>query len=471
MSVKQQNIMYKKLAKIFIAFVLLCSFTQKVKAQADDEDNHYKGLLANGFDSLQKWSVHFQFTDVWQTHPPFNAQYTGKNSLLTNSENAMSVTSTLYFGRKLWKNASFFIDPEIAGGRGLSSVFGMAGASNGETFRVGSPAPALYMARCFFEQHIALRKSKTEHIDNDQNKISSNIPESRITITVGKFSLADFFDDNAYSHDPRTEFMNWSLMDNGAWDYPANTRGYTWGATVELIEPGYAVRLSTAMVPKNANGPNFDTHIQQANGNTAEFEKKFKIKNHAGNLRFLGYANFSSAPSYTDATNALKKGDSSLVPVVSGQVPGIRYGALKYGFGISFNQELTKNVGIFARASWNNGQTATWAFTPIDQSASAGIRIRGDIIKRHDDIFGLAFVANGASIAHRDYLNAGGYDFMLGDGKLPHYGLEQIIETFYKVKLVNWLWVTADYQLVMNPAYNKDRGPASIFSIRTHVEF
>jgi len=462
---------YKKLLKIVIAFVLLGSFTQKIWAQGNDEDNHYKGLLANGFDSLQKWSVHFQFTDVWQTHPPFNAQYTGKNSLLTNSENAMSVTSTLYFGRKLWKNASFFIDPEIAGGRGLSSVFGMAGSSNGETFRVGSPAPALYMARCFFEQHIALRKSKTEHIDNDQNKIGSNIPESRITITVGKFSLADFFDDNAYSHDPRTEFMNWSLMDNGAWDYPANTRGYTWGATVELIEPGYAVRLSTAMVPKNANGPNFDTHIQQANGNTAEFEKKFKIKNHPGNLRLLGFANFSAAPSYTNATNALKKGDSSLVPVIEGQVPGVMYGALKYGFGVSFNQELTNSIGIFARASWNNGQTATWAFTPIDHSASLGIHITGDVIKRHDDTFGFAFVANGASVAHRDYLNAGGYDFMLGDGKLPHYGYEQIIETFYKVHLVQWLWVTGDYQLVMNPAYNKDRGPASIFSIRTHVEF
>ena len=460
-----------RLLQIGITFLLLVSFSGKVKAQADDNDNHYKGLLANRFDSLQKWSVHFQFTDVWQTHPPFSAQYTGKNSLLTNSENAMSVTSTLYFGRKLWKNASFFIDPEIAGGRGLSSVFGMAGASNGETFRVGSPAPAVYMARCFFEQHIALRKSKVEHRGNEQNQTDEDIPQSRITISIGKFSLADFFDDNAYSHDPRSEFMNWSLMDNGAWDYPANTRGYTWGAVVELIEPGYSFRIATSMVPKNANGPTFDTHIQQANGNTAEFEKKFKIKNHTGNLRLLAFANFSSAPAYNDATNALKKRDSSLVPVISGQVPGIMYGALKYGFGISFNQEILKNLGVFARASWNNGQTATWAFTPIDQSASIGIRIKGEMIKRPEDHFGIAYVANGASVDHKNYLAAGGYDFMLGDGKLPHYGLEQIIEIFYKVKLTQWLWVTGDYQLVVNPAYNKDRGPASIFSIRTHVEF
>lgn len=468
---KEQKHILLYAVKVIVLFALFLCVPAFAKAQGTDQENTYKGVFSNKVDSLEKWSVHFQLTDIWQRHPSFNAKYSGKNSLMTNAESAMSVTSTLYFGRKLWKNASFFIDPEIAGGRGLSSVFGMAGSSNGETFRVGSPAPAVYMARCFFEQHIALRKSQTEHRGGDQNQLANNIPSSRITISIGKFSLADFFDDNAYSHDPRSEFMNWALMDNGAWDYPANTRGYTWGAVVELIEPGYSIRLSTAMVPKNANGPVFDSHIGKANGNTAEFEKKYKIKNRQGNLRFLAFANFSSAPTYTNATNELKKGDSSLIPVISGQIPGLMYGALKYGFGISFNQELAKNIGMFARASWNNGQTATWAFTPIDQSASIGIRIKGEIIKRKQDHFGIAYVVDGASAAHRNYLNAGGYDFMLGDGKLPHYALEQIIETFYKVKMTPWLWLTGDYQFVMNPAYNGDRGPAHIFSIRTHVEF
>ncbi len=460
-----------KFFRIIILLAFLLSSLHKVKAQGDDNDNHYKGLLSNRFDSLEKWSLHFQFTDIWQAHPSFNAKYTGQHSLSNKSESAMSLTSTLYLGRKLWKNAGLFFNPEIAGGSGLSSVFGMAGAPNGETFRVGSVAPALYMARLFFEQHIALRKSKTEHREGEQNQIADNIPASRITITIGKVSLADFFDDNAYSHDPRSEFMNWSLMDNGAWDYPANTRGYTWGGVVELIEPGYAVRISSAIVPKIANAAVFDLNVARANGNTAEFEKKFKIKNHTGNLRILGFANFSSAPFYNTAISQMKKGDSTLIPVIAGQNPGVQYGAVKYGGGISFNQELTKNIGIFARASWNNGQTATWAFTPIDQSASAGISIRGDIIKRPSDKFGLAFVANGASAPHRNYLNAGGYDFMLGDGKLPNYGMEQILETFYKVQLLKWMWVTADYQLVMNPAYNKDRGPANIFAIRAHVEF
>ena len=460
-----------KLFKITIVLAFLLSFFQEIKAQGSDEENHYKGLLYNRVDSLEKWSLHFQFTSIWQGHSEFSAKYSGNNSLHSASESALSVTSTLYLGRKLWKGAGLFFNPEIAGGSGLSSALGLAGAANGETFRVGNPAPALYMARLFFEQHIALRKSKNEHRDGEQNIIADNIPASRITITLGKVSLADFFDDNAYSHDPRSEFMNWSLMDNGAWDYPANTRGYTWGGVIELIEPGYAVRISSTLVPKIANSSIYDMNIKQANGNTAEFEKKYKIKNHAGNLRVLGFANFSSAPSYSTAINEMRKGDSSLVPVISGHQSINQYGGLKYGFGISFNQELTNNVGIFVRTSWNNGQTATWAFTEIDQTASAGIRIRGDIVKRPDDNFGLACVVNGISSSHREYLNSGGYGFMLGDGKLTNYGIEQILEAFYKVRLLKWMWATADYQFVMNPAYNKDRGPVSIFAIRAHVEF
>jgi high affinity Mn2+ porin len=458
------------LLKALLGFALLLSFSQNMKAQGTDDDNHFKGLLYNRIDSLEKWSLHFQFTSIFQEHPAFRAKYSGLNSLQSPSESALSVTSTLYLGRKLWKNAGLFLNPEIAGGSGLSSALGLAGAANGETFRVGNPAPALYMARLFFEQHFALRKSKIEHRDGDLNQIADNIPASRITITMGKFSLADFFDDNAYSHDPRSEFLNWSLMDNGAWDYPANTRGYTWGTVIELIEPGYAFRIASVLVPKIANSSIYDLNIKQANGETVEFEKKFKIKGHKGNLRFLGFANFSSAPSYSTVINEMRNGDSSLVPVFSGHQTGTSYGRLKYGFGISFNQELTKDIGVFARASWNDGHTATWAFTEIDQTASAGIRIRGDIIKRPFDNFGLACVVNGISAIHSDYLNAGGYGFMLGDGKLTNYGPEQILETFYKVRLLKWIWATADYQFVMNPGYNKDRGPVNIFGIRLHAE-
>lgn len=457
--------------KTGIVIIVLFSFCEKTVAQNDDTENHYKGLLANRFDSLENWSCHFQFTSIEQAHPDFHADYSGKNSLQNKSESAMSVTSTLFLGRKLWKGAAVFVDGEIAGGKGMSSALGLAGAANGETFRVGNPAPALYMARGFFEQHIALRKSKTEHCEGDKNQLACNLPTSRITITLGKFSMADFFDDNAYAHDPRSEFMNWALMDNGAWDYPANTRGYTWGGVVELIEPGYSFRLSSVLVPKIANSQIYDFNIARANGETAEFEKKFKIKNHPGNFRVLGFANFSSAPSYNTAINEMRKGDSSLVDVFSGHTTGVQYGGLKYGFGISFNQELTKDIGVFSRVGWNDGQTATWAFTEIDQTASAGLRIRANMIKRSDDNFGLACVVNGLSDAHRNYLNAGGYGFMLGDGKLSNYGYEQILETFYRIRLSQYLWATIDYQLILNPGYNKSRGPVNVFAIRGHVEF
>ncbi len=467
-----KNIKDKPVLFALVILILLCISNTKIKAQGDDNNNNnYKGLLSNRFDSLEKWSLHFQFTSIFQGHPAFNASYTGQHSLQDTGETALSVTSTFYLGRKLWKGAGLFVNPEIAGGKGMSYALGLAGASNGETFRVGSPAPALYIARAFFEQHISLKKSTTEHRNGESNQIADNIPAHRITISVGKFSLADFFDDNAYSHDPRSEFMNWSLMDNGAWDYPANTRGYTWGAVVEVIEPGYSFRIGSVLVPKLANSQVFDLTIGKANGETVEFEKRFKIKKHLGNFRALAFANFSSAPSYNEATNSLHKGDSAYLNVISGNRTGLQYGGLKYGFGLSYNQEILRSLGIFARLGWNDGQTATWAFTEIDQTASAGFRVHPNIKKRADDHLGVAYVINGISNAHRNYLAAGGYGFIIGDGKLPHYGYEQILETFYKLKLVPWLWVTVDYQFILNPAYNKDRGPVNVFSFRTHVEF
>jgi len=471
-SMKRLSHTLSRLFKTGLAAVLFLSLSLKAEAQGDDYNNHYKGLLGNRFDTLENWSCHFQFTTIEQGHPTFHALYSGQNSLQPASESHLSVTSTLFLGRRLWQGASIFLDAEIAGGEGMSYSLGLAGAANGETFRIGNPAPALYVARGYFEQNIALRSNlPTEHRSGEQNKIADNVPTSRITITVGKFSLADFFDDNAYSHDPRGEFMNWALMDNGAWDYPANTRGYTWGAVVELFEPGYEVRLSSVLVPKIANSEIYDLDIHKAHGETAEFVKKFNVLNYPGTIRILGFANFSRAPRYATAVQQMSEGDSALIKVIRGQLAGGQYGGVKYGWGLNVSQQLSTRLGLFSRVGWNDGQTATWAFTEIDRTASAGIRIRTDIEKRPDNNFGLAFIVNGISAAHRNYLNAGGYGFILGDGRLTHYGEEQIVEAFYKVKLIPAVWVTADYQFVVNPGYNRDRGPVQIFALRTHIEF
>lgn len=454
----------------FLFFVSVLFFSTQLFAQTKEDEHHFMGTNFNKLDSSQKWSFHFQLTTIKMMHGNFKSPYAGTNSLQDTSESATSLTTTFYLGRKLWKGAAVYFNPEVAGGKGMSYALGLAGAANGETFRIGSPKPKLYIARLFFQQHIALNSEK-EFQEANQNQLGEKIPSSRITLSAGKFSVADFFDDNGYSHDPRNEFMNWSLMSNGAWDYAANTRGYTWGAVVEFVKPGYAIRLSSVMVPQYANGPVLDPAYDKAHAETIELEKKIKIKHHRGSFKFLAFQNTSRGPSYNTAVCNMAKGDSSLNEVIQGKALGTKFTGLKYGFGVNFSQELSNSLGIFSRLGWNDGQTATWAFTEIDQTACLGISIKGTKIKRPDDVFGCALVANGISSQHISYLNAGGYGFIVGDGKLPHYGFEQILETFYKISIANLVWIALDYQYVVNPGYNKERGPVHILGLRGHLEF
>ena len=421
-------------------------------------------------DSSKNWSYHVQLTVINQGHPSFKAEYSGINSLENAAEKkAVSITSTLYVGRKLWKNAVIYGNAEIAGGSGISAAKGIAGFPNGETFRIGDAAPAAYLARLFFQQHIPLPNTTYEQIEREPNQIAALIPTSRITITAGKFSLSDFFDDNHYSHDPRTQFMNWSLMSNGAWDYPANTRGYTSGIIAELIKPGWSVRISSVVVPRKANGLQMDYKISKAHSETLEIEKNWKSP-HPGAIRLLTFHTVSQAPAYATTISEVKMGDSSSVEVYTGVKEWKIYGGKKFGFGINAEQELTDGMGVFFKSSWNDGKTATWAFTEIDRSISAGINIKGGRWKRPFDEIGIAKVVNGLSVDHRNFLNAGLYGFIVGDGRL-RYGAEKIREIYYQAQLAKTLYASLDYQFVNHPAYNKDRGPVNVFAIRAHVEF
>jgi len=229
--------------------------------------------------SVQKnWSLHIQATVTPQYHFNFTAKYTGDNSLQTSEGAKVSFTNTYYIARKLWRNAAIYFNPEIAGGEGLSKATGIAGFPNGETFRIGSAAPKLYVARAYIEQKISFNNSSTHLIEDDQNQLRENAPAAYLSVRAGKFSLADFFDDNTYSHDPRTDFMNWSLMSAGAWDYPANTRGYTNGFVLELKEPNWALRTAIVQVPESANGQVLDSKISKAFGTVIEVEKKFILQ-------------------------------------------------------------------------------------------------------------------------------------------------------------------------------------------------
>lgn len=422
-------------------------------------------LFAQENDSLKNhWlTIHAQATVINQFKPSFSAPYTGENSLATQKENKTSITSTFYLGSRLWKGASIYFNPEIAGGSGLSSALGIGDATNGETFRVGSPAPQIYLARLFFQQQFALNKEK-EYRESDQNQLGMYIPTKYISLTVGKVGIADFFDDNTYSHDPRTQFMAWSLMDNGAWDYPANTRGYTPSAIVEFISPKHEIRYAISLLPTDANGNTMDWNLQRSASHNLEYVHRHQFNQLKGAVRILAFFNTTHMGNYR----------KSIQPENSDSIPDVTsnrmYGRSKFGFAINAEQALSSDLGVFFRASWNDGNNETWAFTEIDRSISAGIVWEGKKWKRPDDQIGLAYVTSGLSKPHRDYLEAGGKGFILGDGNL-NYSWEHLAELYYSAALIKGhLFLSGAYQFLVNPGYNRDRkGPVSIFSLRLHM--
>lgn len=424
-------------------------------------------------DSLSKIksTSHFQLTVISQDHLAFRSLYSGKNSLPAQAEwGATSITSTLFFGRTLWKNGAFYFDPEISGGNGLGASLGVAGALNGETYRVGNATPSVFIARAFFQQLIPLSKDSFENVEDDVNQLKGKVATERITISAGKFAISDFFDDNQYSHDPRTQFLNWSLMSNGAWDYPANTRGYTFGIVTEFITPVWKIRLSSVAVPSIANSPKMEYDFTKAHSETIEIERKISLNKKPGTLRLLFSEMYSRAPSYQSGITAIETNNTHLLNVFSGDAKGKFFGGKKYTIGFSGDQQLNNWLGVFLRAGWNDGKDATWAFTEIDQTVSAGLSIKGILWKCPDDVFGIASVINGISPDHKEFLKAGGYGFIIGDGNL-NYGHEGILEAYYNTHLTKFFTLGLDYQFVNNPGYNKDRGPVNAFAIRGHVEF
>ena len=422
-------------------------------------------LLGQTNDSLkeEKYTFHFQQTVVGQYHPVFNSPYAGRNSLQSKDDWHTSLTATIFTGMRLWKGGEFYFNPEIAGGSGLSGAFGVAGFVNGETFRVGNPSPTVYVARGFFRQHIALGDKKEEYKEN-VNQVGGRLPADRLTFTIGKICMADIFDCNSYSHDARSQLFNWALMDAGAWDYPANVRGYTYSFVTEYIHPTWTIRAATSMVPEVANGPYLDMHFDKAHSETLEIEKHYSCGKNSGVLRVLVFTTTAHMGNYRTVLDEPVKYDTAIVNTRA-------YGRRKSGFSVNWEQGFGNNLGAFVRASWNDGKNETWAFTEIDQSLTGGIMIKFSGKKPdHDSKISLAFVVDGLSNDHRDYLKAGGYGFIIGDGKL-NYANEMILEAQYNYQLNKYFFLSPDYQFVMNPAYNKDRGPVNVVGLRGHIEF
>ncbi len=389
----------------------------------------------------------------------FPSLYEGTNSLPPHPERRVSLTATVFLSYRVNSWTELVFDPEDAGGKGFGQVTGIAGFPNGEITRVSSATPTLYVARGFVRNTWAIG-SATQALESGPNQLAGAQPVCRFTLSTGKFALTDYFDDNKYSHDPRSQFMNWSLMYNGAWDYPADVRGYAIGGIQELTMRGWSLRAASVLEPTEANGPTFDTRIAKNRGEAVEWEGRYRPMGHGGALRVLGFLNRERAGTFRDAM--LPDGTTDLAATR-------RPGTKKYGFGLNMEQEIAKDVGIFARYDWSDGKTEAWAFTQIDRSVSGGISAQGRLWRRPGDVIALASVRNYLSGDDRRYLAAGGIGFIIGDGRL-NYGPESITETYYAWQAAKQWTLTLDYQRVMNPAYNRDRGPVSIGSLRVHWE-
>lgn len=412
----------------------------------------------------ERWNLYYQATSIGQTHATFRSPYQGRFSFLNQREYDASLTTTLFLGARLADNLRFYFDPEIAGGRGLSNVNGIANPPNGEMPRVLTATPKPYIARLYLAYDVGFGDAR-EHFESDLNQLGGDRPMTRYTVTVGRFSIEDFFDNNPYSHDPRTQFEAWGLMANGAWDYPADTRGYTWGMVHEFHTSSWSWRYGSIAEPSIANGERFDRRLFVDRGDVFEEERRFSFGTHAGAVRFLEYTNHTHSGAYADA---LKLADQT------GARPDVtavrRYGTRKYGFGINAGQEIAKNIGVFMRLGWNDGKTQDFAFTAIDRLASAGVSVNGARWNRKNDVLATSFTAAGISGVHALYLQRGGYDFLIGDGTL-NYAPEYLWESYYSARLFPGLYASIDAEHYNNLAYNHDRGPVWVLGLRLHAEF
>lgn len=412
----------------------------------------------------EDWNAKFQSTYVWQGQRSFSAAYSGPHSLTPDKESSYSFTATAAFGFRPWAGGELYFDPEAAQGVPLSNLSGLGGLTNGEMGRSSGPNIKAYRARLFLRQTWGMG-GEQEAVASDMNQLAGMVDKRRWVLTAGNLSVLDVFDSNAYSHDPRTQFLNWSVMAHGSYDYAADARGYSWGLALEWYHDDWVVRAGRFIQPKESNGQPLDTRALQHYGDQIEIERAHTVGGQAGALRVLAFRNRAKMARYQDAL------DQALGTGSAPDINDVRTGnQVKYGFGLSLEQSLSPDIGLFARANWADGKTETYAFTEIDRSVSGGAVVKGAPWRRAQDSLGVALARNGISRVHRHYLADGGLGFFIGDGRL-NYRPEMIAEAYYQVGLTKATSVTFDWQHIRNPAYNADRGPVNVATVRLHAEF
>jgi len=405
---------------------------------------------------------HAQATYARQWKPSFNSPYSGANSLSGARAASYSFTGTIFLAANFGHGWEAYVNPEFAQGVPFSQLRGVGGFTNGELARTSGPDLIAYTARAFIRKTWNLGGAWEEQV-SEANQVATRYAAERVVLTAGIVSVLDVFDAVDYSRDARTQFMNWSSLTYGAWDFPADARGYTRGLALEYISPTWSLRAGRFAMPVESNGLTLDSRFADRHGDVAELELPFKGLARGGVLRFLTFRNRAEMGGFRDAL---------ALGVATGNTPDltqVRRLQSKSGIGAGAQIELSENVGAYVRAAANDGKTETFAFTEIDRSVAFGALAKGGAWGRANDSAGVALYINGLRAPHRDYLAAGGLGFFLGDGRL-NYASEQIFETFYSVGVVKGAWASLGYQRIANPGYNRDRGPANFLGLRLHAE-
>jgi high affinity Mn2+ porin len=447
---------------------------QNTQDGQDDQDN--SDTTAVGSPTLfphpddTRWWISGQINVIFQAHRTFPAKYSGPNSMTAPGQSATTHIMTLYTGYELTHTTEVFGDLEFASGGGIGSANGLAGYTNLDAVRTVQGVPLAevpYIARLMIRQIIPLSKKYAPE-DRDPLHLATSVPVRRIEFRVGKYSLADFFDANTWGSDSHYQFMNWTTAQDGAYDYAANTRGYTDGAMIEYYDHWFTARYSVALESKIANGDYLDADIARARSENVEFDAQGRLIPHRmGTIRLLSYLNTADMGDYKEAVeDFLDHETDTTVPSI---IDTRRQGRRKYGFGVNVEQSITPWLGAFGRFGWSDGRNESWAYTEDDCTGEVGLFAPGQTWHRKNDSAGFAFVTNGIAKYHQEYLMLGGLGFLLGDGNL-HYGRENIEESYYNIHLWRGFYGAFDVQHINNPGYNQDRGPIMVYSLRAHLE-
>lgn len=420
-------------------------------------------------DTAPFW-VSGQSNIIFQAHPAFHSPYEGAHSLLGRGEYKTSLVGTLFLGyqphRSLRYNTDLLVNFESAGGRGISQALGLAGFTNLDVVRNPNLGSAPYLARGQIHQVIGLT-SEIAPSDRGPLSLATGLPVRRFELRIGKLSLPDVFDVNAVGSDSHLQFTNWTIDNNGAWDYAADTRGYTVAAILEYNDRSWSARYGLAAMPTVANGIDLDWALSRASGQNMEFElRRSLIRGRKGTTRILSFVNHAHMGSYREAVIAFLQGVDRTPTITFHE----HLGAVKYGFGWNNEQEITPDIRLFSRFGWNEGEHESFAYTEVDQTVSFGGDLQGARWHRSLDKIGLAFVSNAIKADHQNYLRYGGLGFLLGDGRL-NYGRENIVEGYYNAHAWRGIFFALGLSHIDDPGYNRDRGPVWVPSVRMHVDY